>query len=171
VYALHPVATGMGHRPWVDLPMDWKKVYAAKTFDEIDNKIFAGVSQAFLPNANRPPFYCDFFADQVNGEFKLNFDNVNKAKAGFHLEETLNESAGNLRSMRGIAFDWGRFDPNADHVYSNQAFSKKLRDLGVVHEGEEYSGNPWSQNWTEYGRVYTRLLPFLARHLVFEKNK
>jgi hypothetical protein len=161
----------LGHRPWVDLQMDWKKIYSAKTFEEVDSKIFVAVSQAFLPNANRPPFFCDFFRDEINGEFKLNLNNVNKAKAAFHLEETLNESAPNLRSMRGIAFDWGRFDPNADHVYSNQAFSKKLRDLDVAHEAEEYNGDPWSQNWTEYGRVYSRLLPFMARHLVFEANK
>jgi enterochelin esterase-like enzyme len=171
VYALHPVATGMGHRPWVDLQMDWKKIYSAKTFDETDSKIFVAVSQAFLPNPDRPPFYCDFFRDEVNGEYKLNLANVNKAKAGFHLEESLNESAPNLRSMRGVALDWARFDPNADHVYANQAFSKKLRDLNVPHDGEEYSGDPWSQNWTEHGRVYSRMLPFMARHLVFETNK
>ncbi|MEO8475253.1 MAG: alpha/beta hydrolase-fold protein [Chryseolinea sp.] len=171
VYALHPVATGMGHRPWLDLQMNWKNIYSAKIFDEVDSKIFVAVSQAFLPNANRPPFYCDFFRDEANGEFKVNVDNINKAKAGFHLEETLIESSANLRSMRGIAFDWARFDPNADHVYANQAFSKKLRDLDVVHEGEEYNGDPGSQNWTEYGRVYSRLLPFMARHLVFEAVK
>jgi S-formylglutathione hydrolase FrmB len=168
VYALHPVATGNGYMPWVNLQMDWKKIYSAKTFDEVDSKIFVAVSQAFLPNLNRPPFYCDFFRDNVNGEFKLNIDNVNKAKAGFHLEETLEESAPNLKTMRGIAFDWARFDSNQDHVYSNQTFSRKLNDQGVQHEAEEYNGDPWSQNWTENGRVYTRMLPFFARHLVFD---
>jgi S-formylglutathione hydrolase FrmB len=171
VYALHPVATGNGYMPWVNLQMDWKKIYSAKTFDEVDSKIFVAVSQAFLPNLNRPPFYCDFFRDHINGEFKLNINNVNKAKAGFHLEETLEESATNLKTMRGIAFDWARFDSNQDHVYANQTFSRKLKDQGVEHEAEEYNGDPWSQNWTENGRVYSRMLPFLARHLVFDANK
>jgi hypothetical protein len=73
--------------------------------------------------------------------------------------------------MRGIAFDWGRFDSNPDHVYANQAFSKKLRDQGIEHEAEEYNGDPFSKNWIEQGRVYARMLPFFARHLVFEEEK
>lgn len=172
VYALHPVATGMGYMPWSDLQLDWKNIYSAKNFNDLTNgKIFVAVSQAFTPNPNRPPFYCDFFKEEVNGKFIVDVNNVNQAKAGFLLEESLNESAKNLQTMRGVAFDWARFDSNRDHVYSNQAFSRRLRDLNVKHEAEEYNGDPWSENWTEYGRVYTRMLPFFARHLVFETRK
>jgi S-formylglutathione hydrolase FrmB len=172
VYALHPVATGMGYMPWGDLQLDWKNIYTAKTFDEIGSgKIFVGVSQAFSSNLNRPSFYCDLFKDEKNGVYEINVKTINKAKEGFLLDETLNESADNLQTMRGIAFDWARFDSNRDHVYSNQEFSRKLRDLNIKHDAEEYNGDPWSENWTEYGRVYTRMLPFFARHLVFETKK
>lgn len=172
VYAMHPVATGTGDLPWASLQIDWKKLHQAKSFNELGDdgrtKIFLTISQAYLPNLDRPPFYCDFFMEPVNGEPKLHVENTKKAKAAFHLEENLEESADNLRSMRGIAFDWGRFDPTQAHVLSNRTFSRKLEDLAIEHEAEEYRGDPWNRTWTENGRFYARLLPFFNRHLVFD---
>jgi len=172
-YAMHPVATGNGYMPWALISLDWKKVFTAKTFDDVGNaKIFVAVGQAFSPNLGRPPLYGDFICEPgTNGEPQANTTNILKLKTGFHLEETLNESAVNLRTLRGLAFDWGRFDANQDHVSANRAFSRKLYDLGVEHEAEEYSGDPWSKVWTANGRFYTRVLPFFAQHLVFEDKK
>jgi len=171
VYALHPVATGRGYMPWSEVQVDWKKIYSAKSRADLQGdgraQIFVAICQSALPNVNRPPFYCDFFMESHNGELKLNPENVIKAKKEFHLEETLIESATNLRTMRGIAFDWGRFDPNQDHVYSNREFSRRLEDLGIEHEAEEYRGNPFNKTWTSDGRFYNRVLPFFAKHLVF----
>ncbi|HMG92681.1 MAG TPA: alpha/beta hydrolase-fold protein [Chryseolinea sp.] len=173
-YALHPVATGRGYMPWSEVQIDWKKIHNAKSAADIAGdgraQIFVAVCQSALPNLTRPPFYCDFFVETGNGEQKLNPENVIKAKKEFHLEETLIESAANLRTMRGIAFDWGRFDPNQDHVYSNREFSRRLEDLGIEHEAEEYRGTPFNKTWNDTGRFATRVLPFLARHLVFENN-
>jgi hypothetical protein len=55
-------------------------------------------------------------------------------------------------------------------VYSNQAFTHKLNEYGVVHEAEEYNGT-WSDdaNWGVNGRVTTEVLPFFQQHLVFSK--
>lgn len=174
-YALHPVATGTGHLPWALLDIDWKRIHQAKSFADLTgdgrSQIFVTVSQAYLPNLIKPPFFCDFFVDMENGKTTLNPAKVAKAKKGFHLEETLDESVANLRSLRGLALDWGRFDPTQGHVYANQAFSRRLEDLGIEHEAEEYRGNPWNRNWTENGRFYARVLPFLARHLVFNTNE
>ncbi|HMH23122.1 MAG TPA: alpha/beta hydrolase-fold protein [Puia sp.] len=176
VYALHPVATGQGNLPWVSLDgLDFKKMYAAKSPDDLRGSgrtlIFFAVCQGFLPNLSRPPLYCDFlFEPDKNGELELNSTNMQKAKTGFQLEETLVESSANLKTMRGLAFDWGRFDPNQDHVIANRNFSRRLEDLGVEHEAEEYRGDPFSRVWTDDGRFYTRVLPFLARYLVFDKN-
>jgi hypothetical protein len=171
-YAMHPVATGNGDLPWANLDVDWNKIRDAQTFEELAGlgrtEIFVAISQGFLPNPNRPPFYCDFFVDFENGQPKLNPEMVSKAKKEFHLEETLEESAANLRSMRGLAFDWGRFDQTQAHVISSRSFSRKLVDYGVKHEAEEYNGDPWSKIWTDDGRFYTRVLPFFGRHLVFQ---
>ena len=172
VYALHPVATGTGRMPWVTLPINWKKIHQAQSLaelgDDVRTRLFVTISQGFLPNLNRPPFYCDFFMEMENDKLTYRPENAQKIKAGFQLEETLDESAVQLRTLRGLAFDWGRFNPIQDHVYANQAFSKQLEDLGVEHEAEEYRGDPWNRTWTDDGRFYTRLLPFLDRHLVFD---
>jgi hypothetical protein len=174
VYAMHPVAAGIGQLPWASNPVDWKKMHQAKTFAELPigrEQIFVMMAQALLPNPDRPPFYCDFWVELENGEPKLHPSNTRKAQAGWHLEEALDKSATNLRTMHGIAFDWGRFDPTQAHVYSNEAFSKKLEDLGIEHEAEEYRGDPWNKLWTDDGRFYTRVLPFFNKHLVFEEKK
>lgn len=175
VYALHPVATGQGDLPWVSLDgLDFKKMYAAKSPDDLKSSvrtlIFLVVCQAFLPNPSRPPLYCDFlYEPDSRGTLVLNAANMQKAKEGFQLEETLPASAPNLKKMRGIALDWGRFDPNQDHVVANRVFSRRLEDLGVEYEAEEYRGDPFNRTWTDDGRFYTRVLPFLNRHLVFAK--
>lgn len=169
VYAMHPVGTGTGPSPWVSLPIDWKKIHEAKSMDDLQGdgraQIFVTICQGFLPNPNRPPLYCDFFMELENGEPTVHVENISKAKASFHLQETLTSSAANLKMMRGIALDWGRFDPNQDHVYSNREFSRDLEDLGIEHEAEEYRGDPFSRTWTDTGRFYTRVLPFFAHHL------
>ena len=174
VYALHPVATGAGHLPAYGLDVDWRRIHEAKTFGELAGlgrtQIFVAISQAFLPNPSRPPFYCDFFMEMENNELKFHPDNNRKLQKGFHLDETLDEAAANLRSMRGIAFDWARHDPTWAHILSAQSFTRKLLDLGIEHEAEEYQGDPWNRNWTPNGRFATRVLPFLARTLVFQER-
>lgn len=171
VYALHPVATGTGDIPWPYVNIDWKKIHQAKSFDDINDgrtMLFVTFCQAFLPNPNRPPFYCNFFMEIENGEPKLNVANAIKMEGAFLLDETLNEFEKNLRSMRGIGFDWGRFDETRAHVESNRDFSRKLQDLGIEHEAEEYAGNTYDKNWIDNGRFYSRVLPFLERYLVFK---
>jgi hypothetical protein len=172
VYAMHPVATGTGDLPWDTVQIDWKRIHEAKNLSDLDGpgreKIFVMISQAFLPNLSRPPFFCDFPVEMEYGKTKPVPANTRRAQKNFHLDETLDECAENLRSLRGLAFDWGRFDPTSAHVESNRAFSRKLQDLGIAHEAEEYRGGPWDQNFVENGRFYGRVLPFFARTLVFE---
>jgi hypothetical protein len=76
--------------------------------------------------------------------------------------------ADNLKSLRGLKFDWARSDPNPDHVYYNQALTHKLNEFGIVHEAEEYNGAPGESYWGTEGRINTEVLPFFARYLVFE---
>ncbi len=170
-YALHPVATGNGEASWARLDVNWAEILRAKSVDEVRSGgrtwIFLAISQAFLSNVDRPPFYCDFPFELQDGEARLHVENTLRAKRAFLLEETLSESAANLRTMRGLALDWGRFDPTQAHVKSNRLFSQLLEDLGVEHEAEEYTGGPWDKTWTEDGRFAARVLPFLGRRLGF----
>jgi len=175
IYALHPVATGMGYLPWTELNIDWKTIMAAKTKADLDGlksdiraQIFIAVSQAFLPNPSRPPLYCDFFMDIHDGKLQVNPENMARAKKGFMLEDNVVESVPNLKKLRALAFDWASYDSNYDHIFAARNFSRDLTDAGIDHEAEEYRGNPWNKLWLDNGRFYTRLIPFVARNLQFE---
>ncbi len=170
VYALNPVRTGTGLLPVQTYP-NWEKIHAAKSFADLQgdpiSQIFVTMSQAFLPNPDRPPFYCDFLMEKRDGQLVYHPENARKHVAGFALVEIADAYAENLRRLRAIAFDWSRYDPIQDHVYGSAALSRKFDLLGVDHEAEEYRGIYWTENWREHGRFDTRVLPFLARHLVF----
>ncbi len=174
VYAMHLVGTGTGISPG-HARVDWKKVYQAPSFQELDtsgsSRPFVAMCQAYLPNPTRPPLYCDFMVEMNAGTPQVNMQNVNQWQVRFLLDHMLVEKCENLRRLRGLAFDWARYDPNLDHVYAAQAFTRKLDELGIDHEAEEYRGDPWSKNWTENGRFYTRVLPFLRQHLEFEPSR
>jgi len=174
-YALHPVATGTGDLPWTSLEIDWPRMHAATSFAELGGggrtQIFWAIQQAFAPNPAKPPCYCDFFMEMTQGAARYLPERAHAMEAAFLLDETLPESAANLRSMRGLAFDWGRFDTTQAHVTSNRRFSRLLDDLGVDHEAEEYRGGPFDRTWTEDGRVATRVLPFLQKHLLGETSR
>lgn len=174
VYALHPVGTGTGLMPMQGV-VDWQRLHRAKSFAELWGDYYApgfvAMAQAYLPNPNRPPFYCDFVVEMENGEPKLNVENTKKLQSRFLLDGLLKEYGDNLRKMQGIAFDWGRYDNTQSHVYSNQAFTRTLDQLGIEHIGEEYNGGPYDKNWIEHGRVEDNMLPFFNQHLVFAELK
>lgn len=174
VYAMNPVGTGTGVLPIQTYP-DWKKMLQAKSFSDLQgdriSQLFITMSQAFLPNPNRPPFYCDFLMEMENGQPTYHVENAQKQQAGFSLERQLEMYGANLRKLRGVAFDWSRYDPIQDHVYASASLSRKFESFGIEHEAEEYRGVYWIENWKEYGRFYTRVLPFLNRHLGFEVKK
>lgn len=174
VYAMHPVATGMGEVPWSYSQIDWKKIYDQKTTSaaSLDGiaQIFVVVCQTYLPNPDRPPYYCDFFMQPEGNTFKPDPINMAKARCGFIIGESLDEYTGNLKKLRGLAFDWGRFDAVYAHVDSNRELSRKLQDLGIAHQAEEYAGGPNENTWTQDGRFYQRVLPFLTSKLDFGKK-
>ncbi len=170
-YAMHPVATGTGDTPWASLEVDWPRMHAAKTYAELGGlgrtQIFWAIHQAFSPNLSNPPCYCDFYTVMEDGKPVYDGDRAHAMQAAFLLDESLAESAAALRTMRGLAFDWGRFDTTLAHVTSNREFSRKLEDLGIEHEAEEYRGDPSNRTWTDDGRFATRVLPFLEKHFAW----
>lgn len=170
VYAMHPVATGSGSLPMPRLEINWPAIHAAKSWDEVGSRgrdqIFTSISQAFLPNANRPPLYCDFPMDiGADGSAVSNPAQTQLMLSRFLLDSLLDERGDALRSLRGLAIDWGRFDPTQAHVISNRRFSRMLASLGIPHEAEEHAGGIWDRNWGPEGRFISRVLPFLGKHL------
>jgi hypothetical protein len=174
VYAMNPVGTCTGVLP-IQTFADWKKILQAKSFSDLQgdhiSQLFITMSQAFLPNPTRPPFYCDFLMEMQDGQPTYHVENAQKQLAGFSLERQLEMYGANFRKLRGIAFDWSRYDPIQDHVYGSATLSRKLETFGIEHEAEEYRGVYWTENWKAHGRFYARVLPFLNRNLMFETKK
>ena len=171
VYALHPVGTGSGIYTMYSRP-DWEKFAAAKSADELRDvpygNIFLSIYQASVPNTDKPPLYIDLQANKNGDNLAIDSGVTERVRDNFLLETMIGKYADNLKSLRGFKFDWARNDGNHDHVYSNQAFTHKLNEFGIPHESEEYNGNWGSGNWGADGRVYTEVLPFFQRNLVFE---
>ncbi|ADV81184.1 alpha/beta hydrolase [Terriglobus saanensis] len=171
VYALHPVGTGSGVKVLASLP-NFELMEQAKTLDDVRkdgySTIFTSIFQAHIPNPDKPPLYFDFPAHRVAGELVIDAKVMDRLRENFFLESLIGKYADNLKSLRGLKFDWARSDSNWDHVYSNHALTHKLNEYGIVHEAEEYNGT-WGgeANWSAEGRVRTDLLPFFQEHLVF----
>ncbi len=173
VYALHPVGTGSGVKVLAGLP-NLDLMEKAKTLDDVKadgySRIFTAIFQAHVPNPDHPPLYIDFPAHRAGGNFVIDTKIMDRMRNNFFLESLIGQYADNLKTLRGLKFDWPRSDPNWDHVYSNQAFTHKLNEYGIVHEAEEYNGT-WNDNpnWSPDGRITTEVLPFFQQHLVSSK--
>lgn len=171
VYGMHPYGSGSGIVPMQSRP-DWNRIHAARGIGDLAGNpyspVFVAMAQAFLPNPARPPFYCDLLVEKnATGQLELDADHVLLLKSRFFLEEIAEQERANLGKLRGISFDWGRYDPNPDHVHSNVIFSRKLDELGIEHFADEFRGLPWDKYWGDDGRVYYQVLPFFARRLDF----
>ena len=173
VYALHPVGTGSGVQIMDSRP-NWDTLANAKTLDDAKKdgftQIFAAIFQAHLPNVDKPPLFIDLAAHMSGGQLVIDSGVTARLRDNFFLESLIPRYAENLKSLRGLKFDWWRSDSNQDHVYANQALTHKLNEFGIVHEAEEYNGTSGDHNWGEEGRVSTDVLPFFERHLVFERD-
>jgi enterochelin esterase-like enzyme len=173
VYALHPVGTGSGIFTMYSRP-DWKLLEHVQSLDEVKNSpfgtIFLSIFQASVPNVNKPPLYVDLQGHPAGDSLKIDSAVTERLRDNFLLETMIGKYADNLKSLRGLRFDWARNDGNQDHVYSNQAFTHKLNEYGIPHEAEEYNGVWGTGNWGLDGRVYAEALPFFARHLVFSSS-
>lgn len=168
VYALHPVGTGTGVQTMHSRP-DWEHLSRVRSIDELRgdaiSNIFLSIYQAALPNPDRPPLYVDLPAHRSDGRLAVDSELTARLIQNFTLRASIAQYAQNLKSLRGFELDWGRSDPNHDHVYANQAFTHELDEFGIPHEAEEYRGGWGDRVWGDDGRIYTDALPFFRRHL------
>ena len=143
----------------MDSRPDWDMMAGAKSVDDEKrdgfSAIFTSIFQAFLPNAEKPPLMIDFPARKEGTKLIIDPAMTERVRNKFFLESMIPQYAENLKSLRGFKFDWARSDPNQDHVYSNQAFTHKLNEFGVIHEAEEYNGAWGEPNWGTDGRIST----------------
>ncbi len=171
VYALAPVGTGTGLTLMLSRP-NWDLLANAKSIDDLKgdgfSMVFTAIFQAHLPNPDKPPLFIDLAARRSSGRLVVDAALTQRLHRSFFLDRLTAEYVENLRSLRGFKFDWGRYDPNQDHVFANEAYTRKLAEFGVPHEAEAYHGGWGDRHWGHDGRVYTDMLPFFAKHLAFE---
>jgi hypothetical protein len=173
VYAMHPVGTGTGVGISMTLP-NWDVLVNAKSMDDVRKdfrtQIFTTMFQAHLPDPDKPPLFIDLLARQEKGQLIIDANLMERFRNNFYLETMIGKYADNLKSLRGFKFDWDRSDANFDHVFANQAFTRKLNEFGIAHQAEEYNGTWDDANWGVDGRIYSEVLPFFQKHLVFAEN-
>nr|WP_295106602.1 alpha/beta hydrolase-fold protein [uncultured Caulobacter sp.] len=171
VYALHPVGAGLGLQPMWSRP-NFELLQTAKSLDDLKadgfSQLFTAIYQAHLPNLAKPPLYADLPVRRIDGRIVVDAGMTRRLTDSFLLDRLAPRYVTDLRTLRGLKFDWGRDDPNPDHVVSNQALSRLLTEYGVPHEAEEYVGGWGDRTWGETGRVSTAMLPFFARTLAVD---
>ena len=145
---------------------DIKKFVLAKTTDELlatqsrDAIGMLTVSQAFSPNPSNPPFYAD-------KPFKLQGNKLVPNPSAYKkwIENDVVKMAEkyreNLLKLKAIKFDAGTDDEFKFIVVNSRLFSKKLTELKIPHDFEEYNGDHRNRLWGLKGRVYNELLPFI----------
>ncbi len=175
VYAMHPVGTGSGVRIMDSLP-NWDLMANAKSLDDVKkhgySQVFTTIFQAHLPNPEKPPLFIDLPARKVGDRLFIDAKLTDRLRNSFFLEAMIPQFADNLKSLKGLKFDWGRSDPNHDHVFANQAFTHKLNEYGIEHEAEEYNG-AWEEesNWGESGASQWKFFRSFGGNLCSTRNK
>ena len=173
VYALHPVGTGSGLLTMYSRP-NWDTLANAKSLDDVKkdpfSTIFTSIYQAHLPDPDKPPLFFDLQAHKDGDKLTIDSAVTARLRDNFFIESLVPRYADNLKSLRGLKFDWARSDSNQDHVYANQALTHKLNEFGIEHEAEEYNGVWGTGNWGEDGRIFTDVPPFFQKHLVFQST-
>jgi hypothetical protein len=154
---------------------NWDLLANAKSLEDVRkdgySDIFTSIFQAYLPDPDKPPLFIDMPAHKVGGQLIIDTQLTQRLRENFFLESMISQYADNLKSLRGFKFDWGRSDLNQDHVYSNQAITHKLNEFGIPHEAEEYNGVWGDKSWGDDGRIYSDVLPFFKKHLLFDERQ
>jgi hypothetical protein len=153
---------------WAKDENAWRAVISLEDMDQFSRSErgvqgHLAAAAAFSPNPGNPPFYTDFPFELVDGEMKRVDSVWQRWGLGFDIPSLIRSHTGNVRSLRGICFGWGKEEIN--EIEQAQIISQVLTDLGIPHVFETYEGG---HNDNVPGRIETRILPFFAEVLAFE---
>lgn len=123
-----------------------------------------GLSQAFSPNPERPPYFADFPFRQDGDELVPNEPAHSRWESNF-LANRIDAYLEQPIRLKGIMFDAGFGDQFTHIPPTSRALSEALTDKNVEHTFEMYNGDHRNRLWGRSGRLYTETLPFLSRTL------
>ena len=146
--------------------------YNSKTKEVLFESFFAtariALGRTFTPNPDNPPFHCDLPFSFENDEMIIHDGILDIWKANT-LIGIIENNVSNLKELKAIRIEWGRFDiPSI--IAGCDSITHKLLSYGIDHDAEEFNGNHGIDKFTEDGRYLADMLPFLARNLEFEKR-
>lgn len=149
---------------------DVNKFIQAKTIDELlatKSQIAIGmlmVSQAFSPNPTKPPFYADKPYKLQGNKVVPNLIGYNKWLE-FDVVRMAEKYKENLLKLKGIKFDCGDEEDIKLIEINSRLLSKKLTELKIPHQFEQYNGDHRNRLWGLKGRIYNEVLPFVFDNL------
>ncbi|MGD9929105.1 MAG: alpha/beta hydrolase [Mangrovibacterium sp.] len=106
------------------------------------------LSQAWLPNPDNPPCYCDLPYAVIDGQIVLDPERMGKVDAQNLLAQTRRNETG-LRQLKTVYFDCGANDELFMFPF-NQLLDKQLTEMHIKHQFEVHDG-------THISRLYERL--------------
>jgi S-formylglutathione hydrolase FrmB len=170
IYALSGCCTraATGMSPTMDAA--WRKVLDAKSLDEFRGlgffaQVELALAAAFSPDSTKPPFYADYPVSEQNGTWSPVASVARRWEehSPYNMLRLDARYAGNLKRLRGIAFDVGSKDPlvlPAQMYLLDSAFTRAgVRHTFEVYEGDHVNGVG--------GRIITKVLPFFSQMLDF----
>ncbi|WP_167615726.1 alpha/beta hydrolase [Maribellus sediminis] len=115
------------------------------------------LSQAWLPNPENPPYYCDLPLDYVDGNWLPNTENLAKWDSQ-SLMVLAEQYRTELKQLKTVYFDCGTND-DLGMYQSNVMFHKQLEAMHIKHQFETYSnpGTHISNLYERLGMVWTML--------------
>ena len=126
------------------------------------------VAQAFSPNPEAPFFAELPFREDETGGNLVPFDRAYERWSEHMPLYMVPLYVDNLRNLRALRFDSGRYDEYTHIHPTNLALSKLLNELAIPHVYEAYNGDHRDRMWGDEGRLTTEVLPFFSRMLAFE---
>ena len=172
VYGLNPAIIDWAGDLMIDSPA-FRKVLQAKSYQELGQWAQAGdfypaatvtVAQAFSPNPNKPPFFCDFPFEMKNGRMQPSEPAFSKWEAR-SATNMVKKYRDNLNKLKGYRFDSGYRDEYLFIPLTSREFSNELKNNGILHTFEEYNGDHRNRLPGKYGRMITEVFPYFWDHL------
>lgn len=121
------------------------------------------IAQALSPNPKHAPFFADLpFVSTDAGLVPTPAFELWKEEMPLYMVEDFQD---NLRQLRGLRFDSGRYDQYTHIAPTNLALSERLTELEIPHVFEDYNGDHNNRLWGEEGRLATEILPYFSRLL------
>ena len=168
VYGMNPSLMGWGGDVTAENPAFEILLTEADPSVHFETNFYApaiiGVSQAFSPNPNKPPFFADFPFKKENGAITPDLEVHARWEANFPSGMIDYYLSGSSR-LSGLRFDSAFTDEFTHIPITSKAFSDSLTVKEVPHIFEMYNGDHRNRLWGKQGRLYMDVLPYFSQLL------